>query len=145
MADNKPKLTTDDPDPISAVKVIVVDQDRYCGTYSNHKYHAWIGAVPDDASAGDSDCEVFWTENDVIFGGGPTPDEAIAALFQKLWGTNGFYPEYCPTLIFNSALYTPVKSDLRYIGLDSQGSSFYDRRIVEVYPKSAKLYREQWG
>lgn len=145
MVNNKPKLTTDDPDPTSAVRVIVVDEDRYGGAYSGHSYHAWVGAVPDDASGGDTVCDAFWTKNDVVFGGGSTPDEAVAALFEKLWGADGFYEQYCPTLIFNAASYKPTKSSLRYIGLESMTSSSYDHRLGLVYPKSAILYHQQWG
>lgn len=140
-----PQLTTDDPDPVHVQNIIFIDEDRYTGAYSGHRYTAWVGNIPDDASGGDSTCAEFWDTNKVIFGGGSTPDEAVADLFRKLWVPDGPYENYCPTLILYTGIYESNDPSTRAITLCSSRQNFYDERLRVVYPKASELFHKVWG
>jgi hypothetical protein len=140
-----PQLTTDDPDPMHVQNIIFIDEDRYNGAYSGHEYTAWVGGIPDDASGGDSTCYEFWDTNKVIFGGGNTPDEAVADLFKKLWVPGGPYENYCPTLILYTGIYDAFDPTTRAIVLCNRNRDSYDHRIPLVYPEASKLFHHVWG
>lgn len=79
------KATDDESDSLHLMNAIVVQEDRYSGTYSQYAFTAWVNVVPDDTSGGDPTCKSFWKNNNILFGGGGTPDDAVANLLTKLY------------------------------------------------------------
>lgn len=80
------QLTTDDPDTYdeNCADVLIIDEDRYGGSYSGYKFTVWINKIPDGISADDVTCCEYWSTNTTLFGGGETPDDACLDLINKL-------------------------------------------------------------
>ena len=78
--------------------LVEIEQDRYQGKYSGHRYTAWRGIRPKYIDDVEDVCQAFWEElpEPLIFGGGSTPKEAFADLIRKLLGQGiGIYdPEF---------------------------------------------------
>ena len=67
------------------LQLVVIDDDRYSGAYSNASYTAWRGGKPDDIDAGDTTCEEFWKKyRNCLHGRGNTPQEAFRDLLVKV-------------------------------------------------------------
>ena len=63
---------------------VTVIQDRYNGCYSEGKFTAWIGAVPDAVSGDDIECSQFWYDESPCAGKGETADAALADLYDRI-------------------------------------------------------------
>lgn len=142
------KLITDNPDSYHTKKAIMIDQDRYDGCYSGFSFTAWYNEIPVDISAGDYECENYWKNNNVIYGGGSTPDEAVADLFKKFYQKTtkselevngkieiGYYPQV--EIIWNTSEYNarcPV--DQRVIWIRE------DPRFKKLYPKAEAIFNQ---
>lgn len=71
--------------------LVSIDDDRYGGCYSGHRFTAWPGLRPDDIDAGDGTCEDFWKKHGAtaLYGGGTTAKEALHDLLKKIsWDTD---------------------------------------------------------
>lgn len=134
-----PRLTTDDPNHNHRINPIIIDEDRYGGSYSGHGFTAWFGAVPDDIDAGDSECHGFWITNNIVFGGGNTPDEAVADLLKKILEDHKYDPTPYPQVIYNTSEYTDFDQSTIFVGCVK------DPRFATVYPKSHAIYKKHWG
>lgn len=72
------------------MKYATIDNDRYNGTYSGHKFTAWVGDAPDEIGCDDTTCVHFWNGYDepnhtsFVYGGGDTADQALAELCEVL-------------------------------------------------------------
>lgn len=135
----QPRLTTDDPNHNHQLKPIFIDEDRYSGAYSGHCFTAWFGAVPDDIDAGDTGCQTFWRNNDIVFGGGDTSDKAVADLLEKILEQYDYKPTPYPNVIYNTSEYTGFDITTVFVGC------VQDPRFQTVYPKSYEIYKRHWG
>ena len=135
----QPRLKTDDPNRNHQINAIIIDEDRYGGCYSGHKFTAWFKAAPDDIDAGDVMCNEFWATNDVAFGGGDAPDEAVADLLEKILEQYDYKPTPYPNVIYNTSKYTGFDITTVFVGC------VQDPRFQTVYPKSYEIYKRHWG
>lgn len=127
----------EDSHPHLTINAIIINEDRYSGSYSGHTYTAWLGLVPDDVDAGDSTCEDFWKNNKVLFGGGATPDKAVVALIKKLNENNVPFHIAMPNVIWQAG------ENAREIGskvFTSVNHPYVE--LGEVYPKTKELMCE---
>lgn len=136
-----PKIQhTEDTRPFT---LVLIDEDRYGGAYSNHSFTAWLNTVPDQIDAGDSGCEEFWKENDVVFGGGSTPDDAVADLMDKLYNKLELKDP-----VYNTE-WTPCVEAVFLIGALSHGDVAVAVKQKEVFkilfPKSYAIHQATWG
>ena len=66
---------------MSDIYPLVIVKDRYNGTYSGGKWTAWnLNYVPSKADADDIECADFFSKNNIVYGRGETPEEAIEDL-----------------------------------------------------------------
>lgn len=146
--DSNVQLVTDDPDTALQLigDVIVVDEDRYIGSYSGYRFTAWINRVPFEASGGDTLCADFWMQNKTIFGGGQTPDDAVSDLINKLdtlmdnppEGIKAQYTPCRPRFVYYSGFYSgyvAYETD-RTVCIDG------DPRFERLYPVANALVRK---
>ncbi len=133
-------LTTDDPDEDYQGNEIIVIDDVYEGKYSGHLYTAWVRDVPRGASDDPAETTSFWKNNKVIYGGGKTPDEAVAALFEKL-----LHPEYpvsmVPKVIIGRWTYDKEIEDIHRYAPMQRGP---DTRFRDSYPLSFEVFSRLW-
>jgi hypothetical protein len=138
------KATDDQSESLHLMNAIVVQEDRYGGCYSNHSFTAWVNVVPDDASAGDPTCEAFWKNNKILFGGGGTPDDAVADLLTKLYVDN-VQTEYLGNPVNQGAAYfNSIWNTSEYDAKPRHDEEFIgtikDRRFKDLYPKSVSKF-----
>lgn len=134
-----PRLTTTDPNYNHQIDAIIIDEDRYGGSYSGFMFTAWYCGVPDDIDAGDGTCEEFWKNNDIVFGGGSTPDQAVADLLTKILLTHRYDPDPYPKVIYNTSHYAKFDHTTVFVGCVK------DSRFATVYPKSHAIFKKHWG
>ena len=65
------------------MQFVTIDRDRYGGAYSDARFTAWIGDVPDPVSEGDGSCEQFWCGEVPTHGRGDTALDALRDLMEK--------------------------------------------------------------
>ena len=68
---------------------LTVILDRYNGTYSGGKWTAWnlkFSDIPPAVSADDCSCAGFFSNSNIVYGTGNTPEKAIEDLRKKLEG-----------------------------------------------------------
>ncbi len=135
----KPQLTTGDSNHNHRINAIIIDEDRYGGVYSGYGFTAWFGAVPDDVDAGDTTCVQFWDTNNIVFGGGNSPDEAVADLLKKILEDHDYDPTPYPHVIYNTSEYTQFDESTTFVGCVK------DPRFATVYPNSHAIYKKHWG
>lgn len=114
--------------------IFIIDEDRYNGAYSYHKYTAWLNKIPNDINADHTACADMWyrlKEEGHIYGGGKTPDKALCDLLKKLEksGQN----ECC---VKGVVLYTGVYETKKKLE-KNRGILLEDHEAMEsFYPKS---------
>lgn len=116
--------------------VILIDEDRYNGLYSAHRYTAWCGLIPDEVNSDEKTCKQFWEENLTVFGGGNDPDEAVLDLFTKLHKLidglkDSVYFPCVPRFVY----YTGYVKDNHWVKL-RHVCIYEDYRFPVLYPKS---------
>lgn len=143
------KLITDDPDPQHVKQAVIIDEDRYGGSYSGFVFTAWFNEVPDDVSGSDSVCHNYWFSNNVVFGGGNTPDDAAADLLKKLYQDNIQLERDGKTVVGYTVYVETIWNTSQYSGRCPVEQRVIwtkeDRRFEELYPKTAIIFRQCWG
>lgn len=143
------KATDDESDSLHLMNAIVVQEDRYSGTYSQYAFTAWVNVVPDDTSGGDPTCKSFWKNNNILFGGGGTPDDAVANLLTKLY-VDKVQTEYLGDSVGEGATYfNSVWNTSEYEAVPRHDEEFIgtikDPRFKALYPKSYEIFKAMWG
>ena len=68
--------------------LFIINRDRYSGAFSHYEYTAWVNQTPDGIEAWADYCSDLWKrirkEENLLYGGGTTPDGDLADLFEKL-------------------------------------------------------------
>lgn len=115
-------------------QIIQIEEDRYGGVYSDHRYTAWRGVRPDEISDGQTDCAEFWDKwkDKAVYGGGETPQEAYLDLVKKIDGLGIMVEDdgTCRGPLLVVMIYQYGKPDEAFVYRSSEFSRWVDRQSM---------------